>query len=376
MDNYVDALNAISKACANASKTYEDEGFGDLLAKLEEAIRTIGRASSNSWIGYQSCVYYKNFKTPKPGDHFSSEWGFQSSFVQPVSENWVEYSPEDVKRLIFDMAEVPEDSDYVQKSIKVGEKFSSLKDELVTLLTVIVESTKSESIEEIRDAAKKLKSHYTQEQLISVRSPKGQFITRDSLAMSQGVIAPPHIAVQCWLLSFQSYFTQIEELGKLADRVATYLRQKYRNTTNHKSIVDGKVFIGHGRSSVWKDLSHFLSDRLKLEWDEFNRESSAGISIKDRLEAMLDQASFAFLIMTAEDEHIDSTIHARENVIHEVGLFQGRLTFKRAIILLEDGCEEFSNIHGVGQIRFPKGNVRAAFEDIRMVLEREGLIPE
>ncbi|TOC17104.1 hypothetical protein CGJ89_25190 [Vibrio parahaemolyticus] len=91
---------------------------------------------------------------------------------------------------------------------------------------------------------------------------------------------------------------------------------------------------------------------------------------------MLDQASFAFLIMTAEDEHADNTLHARENVIHEVGLFQGRLTFKRAIILLEDGCQEFSNIHGVGQIRFPKGNIRAAFEDIRMVLEREGLIEQ
>ena len=27
--------------------------------------------------------------------------------------------------------------------------------------------------------------------------------------------------------------------------------------------------------------------------------------------------------MTAEDEHADGTKHARENVIHEVGLFQG-----------------------------------------------------
>lgn len=375
MDGFVDDLSNISKACTDASRKYENEGFDEVVEKLEEAIRTIGRASSNSWIGYQSRVYYKNFETPRPGDHFSSEWGFESTFVQPVSENWAEYRAEDVKQLIFDMADVSEDSEYVKKSIEVGKKFSSLKDELVTLLTVILESTKSESIEEIRDEAKKLKSHYTQDQLISVRRPKGQFMTRDSLAMSQGIIAPPHIAVQCWLLSWRSYFTQIEELGKIADRVATYLRQKYRNTTSHKNLVDGKVFIGHGRSSVWKDLSHFLADRLRLEWDEFNRESSAGISIKDRLETMLDQASFAFLIMTAEDEHVDSTVHARENVIHEVGLFQGRLTFKRAIVLLEDGCEEFSNIHGVGQIRFPKGNVRAAFEDIRMVLEREGLIP-
>ncbi len=62
------------------------------------------------------------------------------------------------------------------------------------------------------------------------------------------------------------------------------------------------------------------------------------------------------------------------NVVHEAGLFQGRLGFSRAIILLEEGCEEFSNIHGLGQIRFPKGNIKAVFEDVRQLLEREKII--
>jgi hypothetical protein len=42
--------------------------------------------------------------------------------------------------------------------------------------------------------------------------------------------------------------------------------------------------------------------------------------------------------------------------------------------LLEEGCEEFSNIEGLGQIRFPKNNIRAAFHDVQLVLEREGLV--
>ncbi|MGH2442129.1 MAG: TIR domain-containing protein, partial [Chloroflexota bacterium] len=65
---------------------------------------------------------------------------------------------------------------------------------------------------------------------------------------------------------------------------------------------------------------------------------------------------------------------ARRNVIHEAGLFQGRLGFERAIILLEEGCEEFSNIHGLGQLRFPRGRISAVFDDVRRVLEREGLL--
>lgn len=91
---------------------------------------------------------------------------------------------------------------------------------------------------------------------------------------------------------------------------------------------------------------------------------------------MLDAAAIAFLVMTAEDEMLDGKVQARMNVVHEAGLFQGRLGFSRAIVLLEDGCEEFSNIQGVGQIRFPKRNIKAAFEEIRRVLEREEIIAE
>jgi hypothetical protein len=132
-----------------------------------------------------------------------------------------------------------------------------------------------------------------------------------------------------------------------------------------------RIFIGHGRSPVWRELKDFLQDRLSLPWDEFNRESVAGIPTTARLVQMLGSTCFAFLILTAEDEHADSTLHARENVIHEVGLFQGKLGHRKAIILLEDGCTTFSNIHGLTYIGFPKNRIAACFEEIRRVLERE-----
>jgi Predicted nucleotide-binding protein containing TIR-like domain len=135
-----------------------------------------------------------------------------------------------------------------------------------------------------------------------------------------------------------------------------------------------RVFIGHGRSLLWMKLKDFLEGRLSLPWEEFNRESTAGIATTARLETMLENATFAFLIMTAEDEHADATLHARENVVHEAGLFQGKLGLKRAIILKEDGCQVFSNLHGLTYIGFPKGNIGATFEEIRLVLEREGVI--
>jgi len=135
-----------------------------------------------------------------------------------------------------------------------------------------------------------------------------------------------------------------------------------------------RIFIGHGRSPLWRELKDFIADRLNLPWDEFNREAVAGYSTTDRLKAMMSQAAFALLVMTAEEEHSDATLHARPNVIHEVGLFQGHLGLTRAIVLLEEGCSEFSNIIGLSQIRFPHADIAARFEEVRRVLEREGLI--
>jgi len=85
----------------------------------------------------------------------------------------------------------------------------------------------------------------------------------------------------------------------------------------------------------------------------------------------LRRTSFALLVLTGEDKGSDGKWHARENVIHELGLFQGKLGFARAIVLLEEGTEEFSNIHGIQQIRFAKGRVRETFGDVLATLRRE-----
>jgi predicted nucleotide-binding protein len=97
----------------------------------------------------------------------------------------------------------------------------------------------------------------------------------------------------------------------------------------------------------------------------------AGHTIRDVLTDMLGKSLFACLVLTAEDEMADGTMRARQNVIHEAGLFQGRLGFNKAIILIEEGTEEFSNIQGVQQIRFSKGNVKETFGEVLATLRRE-----
>jgi predicted nucleotide-binding protein len=88
------------------------------------------------------------------------------------------------------------------------------------------------------------------------------------------------------------------------------------------------VFIGHGHSSVWREFKDFITDRIGLPYDEFNRVPVAGTSNVARLSQMMDTAAIAFLILTAEDERVDGQWQARMNVVHEAGLFQGLLESK------------------------------------------------
>jgi hypothetical protein len=132
-----------------------------------------------------------------------------------------------------------------------------------------------------------------------------------------------------------------------------------------------KIFIGHGGSAQWRDLKDHLHEHHKYDVVFYEIGERAGHTIRDVIEDMLKSSSFAVLVMTGEDEQPDGSLRARQNVVHELGLFQGRLGFTKAVVLLEEGTEEFSNIHGVQQIKFPKGGIRQTFGDVLAVLRRE-----
>ncbi len=131
------------------------------------------------------------------------------------------------------------------------------------------------------------------------------------------------------------------------------------------------IFIGHGRNPLWKELKDHLSDQHGFKIEAYETGPRAGFHIIEVLKEMSDESSFALLVHTGEDEGANGKLHARDNVIHETGLFQGKLGFNKAIVLLEEGCEEFSNINGLQQIRFTKDNIKETFGDVLATINRE-----
>jgi predicted nucleotide-binding protein len=133
-----------------------------------------------------------------------------------------------------------------------------------------------------------------------------------------------------------------------------------------------KVFIGHGRSSQWRNLKDHLTDQHQIPVEAYEVGARAGHAVRDILQDMLDKSSFACVVLTREDDGPEGeSTRARQNVIHELGLFQGRLGFARAIALVEEGTEDFSNISGIHQIRFGAGRIRETFGDVVATIRRE-----
>lgn len=360
-------------ACENALYLKDDRFFAENEDRLEQNLTRVTRAFSGSWFGYHANVYYHELQKPPPGDHFSPEWGLMSESSNPTSENWIEYPRDDIRSAIMRGVDPEFESRLSQVSDQAKQVLNENYETVRTILDALLRDLENQTLQRIQDDIGKIDLDLSAYKIIDVMRPRGQLIVYDSTAVSQGFRTPVHCIVQVEQLELLHPFTALESLVGCAGRILKYM--EINDLIERKEMTTGsKVFIGHGHSPLWRELKDFLQDRLHLEWDEFNRVPTAGIATAERLQQMLPTSCFAFLVMTAEDQHANQTLHARENVVHEVGLFQGRLGFRKAIILLEEGCSEFSNIVGLSQIRFPQSNISACFEEIRLVLEREGII--
>ena len=370
--SYNELLNIANDLNALRKRSRQEDISGSC-TRLQNASLEIGKLWSGSCLGYHARVYRTNFQLPSRRSqshtrHFDPYRGLASSSSYG-HKPWTEYDFEKVQEVILERSgEIDLD---VLASFK-GDASAAFKESKYALLSIIaieLRENQSPFLDKMRFDTEKVSiktiGDLADESLELIKLPRSQ----DKRALYEGKRLPPHWSFVNYSASIYSLLDSIPQLLELTNQTAKHIARQHRHS--RQQATGTKVFIGHGRSPLWRELKDFIEGRLHLPTDEFNRVPVAGVSNKERLSEMLDEASIAFLIMTGEDEQPDGKNRARENVVHEVGLFQGRLGFQRAIVLLEEGCEEFSNITGLGQIRFPKGNISAKFEDIRRVVERE-----
>ena len=135
-----------------------------------------------------------------------------------------------------------------------------------------------------------------------------------------------------------------------------------------------RIFLGHGRSKIWARVQIHLKDDLGLDVEAWESQPRAGHHSVGVLKNLLASTTFAVIVATGEDVTAKGELRARQNVVHEIGLFQGHLGFEKVALLEQEGIESFSNLAGLQVIPFQNDRIEAAFYELDRMLKRERLV--
>jgi predicted nucleotide-binding protein len=153
-----------------------------------------------------------------------------------------------------------------------------------------------------------------------------------------------------------------------------YLTPK-RSELEETPTKTAKVFIGHGKNELVRSkVKDFIRDRCHLDPLVLHELPNVGTTVIEKLEKYGRTADYAVLILTADDITKDGEVRARQNVIQELGWFQGVLGRQRTAILLQEGVQIGSNISGVIYFQFQENNVEMVFESLRKEFEAANLL--
>lgn len=169
-----------------------------------------------------------------------------------------------------------------------------------------------------------------------------------SVKMVEGSPEPMHFS-RSQLQSLSRHIEQIFELRANSELAAPEISRESR------------VFISHGRASDWRVVQQYVERDLGIKTLELAQEANLGRTILQKLEEESSKCSYAVIVMTGDDADSDGNRRARENVMHEIGYFQGKFGLSAVCLLHEEGTSIPTNIQGLVYIPFPKGYVNATF---------------
>jgi predicted nucleotide-binding protein len=159
--------------------------------------------------------------------------------------------------------------------------------------------------------------------------------------------------------ALENLIDRLEE--KKLDFSSSVIETKVGNTQAEPANRERRVFISHGLTTDWREVQAFIEKDLNLLTLELAQEPNRGRTVLQKLEEESERCCYAVIVMTGDDKTEDGQRRTRENVIHEIGYFQGKFGLSNVCLLHEEGVNIPSNIHGLVYIPFPSGMVRATF---------------
>ena len=194
-------------------------------------------------------------------------------------------------------------------------------------------------------------------------------ILREQLPLLYGDFPPVYSEPAVPMQEGKSHYSraQLSGLARSIEQIIEIRAHSELSSPANDAPKEHRVFISHGRASDWREVQAFIEKDLQHGTIELAQEPNLGRTIFQKLVEHAASCDFAVIVMTGDDQDAEGNIRARENVMHEIGYFQGRYGAANVCLLHEEGVNIPSNLYGLVYIPFPKGMVSASFS----VLMRE-----
>jgi predicted nucleotide-binding protein len=197
-----------------------------------------------------------------------------------------------------------------------------------------------------------------------------EVISREKVRLTRGKNSPtyPNYFEAAYLSGSTEYLIEgrselLKAIGAVKALVLRGLREPEKTETKTKQphIVGQRVFLVHGHDeAALQSVARFI-ERLKLPLTVLREEPNRGQTVIEKFEAHAGDAGFAIVLITGDDvggkrgtpaEQLQP--RARQNVILELGYFNGKLGRDRVCALYEAGVELPSDYGGVTLVELDK----------------------
>ncbi len=173
-DEPAEELLAIADRLDGLAARGQDPAVKNPLDALDETAEAVGKAWSNSWLGYHAFVYYEGLQAPPPGAHFSQEWGMHRSHViRDTRGDWREHNPDALETHIHKLAKKSNLSAARALASEATKAFHADRSECLSLLAVAVEASPDSFLETVIDDINQVQV-ITASDIIEYLQPKGR----------------------------------------------------------------------------------------------------------------------------------------------------------------------------------------------------------
>lgn len=265
-------------------KAFEDElspKLGELQKaseKLTKAVQEIGESWSGSALGYHSELHYGDFQKPPLRSSFSPEWGGMNG----LPEGWRPRTAEDVRERIEKLAGTTI-SNLEEDTAAVLSQAKALQAEIVTEASALHARAGLEQEKKLLAELESFKWGKTVNDYMNANLNTG-FMSRDRLAISQGIRVPAHLYYAAMAFESDSQCTAVREFLGMSTRL---FRQIELNAASveadsraDQQPVRAVLAICDRFHDVARQLTHRRENRATLEMkDEYD--------VQDLLHALL-----------------------------------------------------------------------------------------